>query len=51
MRATIVATVVCVLGSVYASQPWDMAFSAGAVIGGGVMVLLLCIRYSTRAED
>ena len=42
-------TTLFALGSVYAAQPWDMAFTVCAAIGAGSFVLLLCIRVSARA--
>ena len=41
-------TLMSAVGGLYAVQPWDMAFTVAAAIGGAVSVLLACIRYSTR---
>ena len=48
MRVATAATTLGALGSVYATQPWDMAFTVSAAIGGSILVLLLCIRLSAR---
>lgn len=46
MRVALIMTTLCVLGSVYAAEPWDMAITVGAAISGAAVVLLLCVRSS-----